>query len=97
MSNFCDTCLNSGKIACQECRVTLPDFPTNYREKLEVKPPLGIIPRHIWEAQRVQDIIEATDRYTDANKAMPLEWIDEYNDLVKQPIRNDALRVVKNK
>lgn len=52
--------------------------------KKVVKPPLGLEPKYIWNARRIQNIIEATNRYTDAGKVIPTEWIDEYNELVKQ-------------
>lgn len=48
-----------------------------------IKPPLGLTPREIWVAQRVQDIREAIQRYTEANMPIPQDWIEEYNDLVK--------------
>lgn len=83
MSKFCDTCSNIGKIVCQDCRVTPPDIPTNYRKEPAIKPPLGLTPKYIWEAQRVQDIVEAMERYTAVNKEIPFIWIKEYNDLVK--------------
>lgn len=76
MSKFCDTCINEGTVL-----LCLPNLPTNHRK--ETKPPLGLTPKYIWEAQRVQAISEAMDRYMSANKAIPLEWIQEYNNLIK--------------
>jgi hypothetical protein len=83
MSKFCDTCSNSGKIVCQDCRVTPPGLPTSYRKESVIKPPLGLTPKCIWRLQRVQDISEAIERYTAANKAIPLEWVEEFNSLVE--------------
>ena len=47
------------------------------------KPPLGLTPRFIWIEQRKQDIIDAVRRYTEANKEIPTEWINEYNEILK--------------
>lgn len=48
------------------------------------KPPLGIMPRYLWERKRCREIAEAIDRYTYAEKLIPAEWIEEYNELVKK-------------
>ena len=52
-----------------------------------VKPPLGIIPKNIWKQQRMEDIREAVDRYLDANLRVPIEWIEEYNELLEDVIK----------
>ena len=46
-----------------------------------IKPPLGLLPKHIWEEQRVWDIAEAMERYRLAGKEIPQEWITEDNKL----------------
>jgi hypothetical protein len=46
------------------------------------RPPLGLMPRYIWELQRLEAIKEAVDRYVKAKKLIPAEWIEEYNELV---------------
>ena len=48
------------------------------------KPPLGIMPKHIWEDKRFSELIGAIKRYLDANMVVPVEWIDEYNELSKK-------------
>lgn len=53
----------------------------------EKKPPLGIMPRWIWERKRCREIAEAIDRYTYAEKPIPAEWIEEYNELVGEANR----------
>ena len=45
------------------------------------KPPLGLTPKYMWRLQRLQNIAEAIERYTDVNKEIPIEWIEEYNEL----------------
>lgn len=49
----------------------------------EPKPPLGLVPRKFHTEQRVFQITEAIDRYTDVRKPIPIEWIEEYNELTK--------------
>lgn len=46
-----------------------------------VKPPLGLIPKHIHDTMRKKEILEAMQRYTDAGKAIPVEWLDELRSL----------------
>ena len=48
------------------------------------KPPLGIKPRFIWEEERIIEIKSAVFRYTEADRKVPVEWIEEYNDLVSK-------------
>jgi len=48
------------------------------------KPPLGLLPKHIWEEQRIWDIAAAVERYQKAGKEIPSEWLDEDKVLRKQ-------------
>ena len=49
------------------------------------KPPLGLIPRHLWQnkknAERLNDVSEAIGRYVKAGLRIPIEWLEEYQDL----------------
>lgn len=47
------------------------------------KPPIGLIPRHMHNRQRLSAIEEAIDRYIEVSKPIPAEWISEYCELVK--------------
>lgn len=51
-----------------------------------VKPPIGLVPRNIFEdnmrQQRANDILAAMQRYAEASKAVPVEWIDELKEFV---------------
>ena len=47
------------------------------------KPPLGVIPKFIMMLTRLDDIKAAIDRYSKVNKPIPIEWIIEYNELVR--------------
>ena len=39
------------------------------------KPPLDLMPRKLWNEQRMRDIFDAMERYAAANKPVPLEWV----------------------
>lgn len=43
----------------------------------EEKPPLGIIPKYLWEENRAQDILNAMVRYSEKHLPTPREWIFE--------------------
>jgi hypothetical protein len=45
------------------------------------KPPIGLRPRHIAEAARLTEILEAMDRYEKAGYEIPTEWFLEYKEL----------------
>lgn len=51
--------------------------------EVKEKPPLGVESKYVWDMQRINDLKEAIDRYCKANITAPIEWIEEYNDLVK--------------
>lgn len=44
------------------------------------KPPLGVMPRYIWNRKRQKELADAMQRYLEAGKSIPREWIDEYNE-----------------
>lgn len=46
------------------------------------KPPLGVMPKYIWDKKRLSDLTSAMQRYLDAEKLIPKEWVDEYNELI---------------
>lgn len=45
------------------------------------KPPIGIEPRYIHDVNRMNVILDAIDRYTDANMTIPKSWVEELRDL----------------
>lgn len=57
-----------------------------WRMKLDVneqiKPPLGLKPKYIVQAERCGDIARAMSRYNDAGKEIPKEWVDELQDIM---------------
>lgn len=44
------------------------------------KPPLGLMPYEIWEERRIEAILEAMKRYSDAKMVIPFTWILELED-----------------
>lgn len=41
------------------------------------KPPLGVMPKKLWEEKRAKDLCEAIQRYLDNGRVIPKEWVDE--------------------
>lgn len=51
-------------------------------EKQEKKPPLGVVPKKIWEDRRMYDLGMVIRTYTEGGFPIPEEIIKEYNELV---------------
>ena len=52
------------------------------------KPPIGVMPRYIWEARRKRELGRAIYEYLNAGLPILPEWVNEYNELCnrnKQP------------
>ena len=49
----------------------------NYSRPVEEKPPLGLIPQRSWKAMRIDEIKAAIQRYMEADKPIPIEWVEE--------------------
>jgi hypothetical protein len=47
-----------------------------------MKPPIGIMPKHIWQENRFMEVCSAITRYYNASLPIPIEWVEEYNELV---------------
>ena len=47
------------------------------------EPPIGIIPKYIHNEKRLDDLRAAIARYFEAGLKIPVEWIEEYNDLME--------------
>ncbi|WP_421000569.1 hypothetical protein ACOJIU_04320 [Carnobacterium maltaromaticum] len=56
------------------------------KEKLysKIKPPLGLMPEVFHSEARLSDVVNAIERRTSEKIAIPIEWIEEYNRLVKK-------------
>jgi hypothetical protein len=48
------------------------------------KPPIGLMPKRIWETQRFEDVSAAIQRYLEAGFVVPDEWLYEYSRLKKE-------------
>jgi len=46
------------------------------------KPPLGIMPRKFHDEKRMQDLANAINRRLQEPSNIPIDWIEEYNELV---------------
>lgn len=47
------------------------------------KPPLGLIPKKFKQQERFLEVCGAISRYYNAGIKIPIEWIEEYNELVE--------------
>lgn len=94
---FCKFCKQTKACEIPFCELTwknidnmgkvLPECPIKAIEESapdpvdNKKPPLGIMPRTIWEEKRKKDIVEAMNRYVNEGAHIPHDWIDELYDL----------------
>jgi hypothetical protein len=53
------------------------------------KPPIGVMPRYLWNEQRLNDLVTATEEYREANFDVPQEWIEETYDLLRKSFDDD--------
>jgi hypothetical protein len=79
MCEFCqspNTCQKS-----EQCGCRLIDLKTNSKVR---RLPIGVMPKFIWDEQRLKELREAIQRYADAGEYIPLDWVKEYNNLLPQ-------------
>lgn len=61
---------------------------TGYMPEQVPKPPLGLTPKYIWHEKllkvRLDEVTAAMKRYIEALHLIPTEWIEEYNQLIKE-------------
>ena len=50
-------------------------------EKVEI-PPIGLKPKFVNRLERLQEVRGAIVRYYDASMKIPIQWIEEYNELI---------------
>ena len=76
-------CMNKDISMEERCRRCWDrTVPENEEKPKCEKPPLGVMPKYIWDKKRLSDLTSAIQRYIDAEKAIPKEWVDEYNELI---------------
>lgn len=46
------------------------------------KPPIGLMPKYLHDEKRFIDVCAAICRYYDEGCQIPIEWIEEYNELI---------------
>ena len=46
------------------------------------KPPIGIINRKYHDLIRLTNLTDAIKRYFNSMEVLPIEWIEEYNELI---------------
>jgi len=51
-------------------------------ERLFKKPPIGLKPKFIHRKERINDILDAMERYTKAECLILPEWVDELRELI---------------
>ena len=53
----------------------------NFQENTK-KPPIGLMPQFKHRLERLNEVRGAIVRYYDADLKIPIEWIEEYNELI---------------
>lgn len=51
------------------------------------KPPIGVMSREMWNRQRQTDLANAMTRYLEAGMKIPVEWIEEYNEISAREVK----------
>ena len=51
------------------------------------KPPIGVMSREMWNRQRRKDLADAMARYLEAGMKIPVEWIEEYNEINDKEVK----------
>lgn len=77
-SPFSEPCVSCG-FDCHNFKPREMDKVNNMSELK--KPPLGLEPRWVHDSRRVKAILDAIERYTDANMSIPKKWVEELKDL----------------
>ena len=55
------------------------------------KPPIGIMPKKMWDEIRMQGLADAINRYNEAKAPVPYEWAEEYMLLVNRYSKKSEL------
>lgn len=66
----------------EKCGI-LKDIVTTTSDSTVISPPLGIIPKFIWQSKRLSELNDAIARYYNANREISVEWIIERNELIR--------------
>lgn len=77
-----DDMVAGGRITINDARY-LSGYPESAPEK---KPEVLVIPKAEWNKKRLKNLVDAMEKYMRTGKSIPKEWIEEYNDLIKEGI-----------
>lgn len=68
-----------GSTECHAVCCTCMRYVYSHQESVrrKRKPPLGIMPTKLHRQKRMEDILNAMQRYTEADKQLPTEWLEE--------------------
>lgn len=80
-------CIHCDYSAVCICRVSRHIEPIKHEQPV-VKPPLGIMPKYIWDEKRLDNLLAAIGRYSAVKKPIPELWVEEYNQLVTGSDKN---------
>ena len=87
VEEFIDELYKVGKLSLNDAKYLMDLEEINTSDELAAKkPPLGVMPRYLWERKRRYEVGKAISRYVEADKKIPIEWLDEYNELVQKAI-----------
>jgi hypothetical protein len=70
-----------------ECLSRICGYPVYVVEesvKEHIKPPIGLTPRNIVREQRIDEIMQAINRYHEKNRRIPNKWLAELADLQEE-------------
>ena len=80
----CFVCGATGIDVCKTLGVPLSELDARLQHDAQSdvkKPPLGVMPRYIWEEKRRQKLRKAITAYMEADLMVPESWIEEWNEL----------------
>ena len=91
----CQDCVNKGTELCEHCtavcfpsgRTSRPTYFSTVESSIikirleDLIPPFGLKPRYIHDEHRAIDISKAIVRYLNKSLPIPIEWVEEYNEL----------------
>jgi hypothetical protein len=86
MKNICVNYNTNNMLSCGGCNERSCVVKNCFHPvfKADSIAPLGIQPKSVWNRQRSIDLKMAVNRYFEADKPIPIEWIEEYNELNKK-------------
>ncbi len=62
---------------------------------MKTKPPLGIMPKRIYQEQRFDVISEALIRFIACTTVkIPVTWIEEYNELIEELTPDEPIKPI---